>query len=315
MAGQVWATTGLGGFLANPRLSARIRHAAQPMMRFRQFIRPEPGYGAHKSDKVLFDRISNVAVGGGTISELSKMPEDSVSITQGTVTVNEYGNSIPFTGKLDQLSEFNVDNILQKALMNDMAKVLDRAVGQVFQACQVKATPTGTTAAPTTTFDEDGTISTAATRDLQSFDVKEVVDRMKSVYFTPKYDGENYICITSVGGARALKDDPDWEDAAKYGEPERLFAGEIGRYYGVRFVEEANVLSNTMGTSGFKGEQIYFGEDPAVEGVAVPEELRVKIPQDYGRDQGIAWYSLLGWALTFSTANAGEAKVVQMTST
>lgn len=315
MAGQIWASTGLGGFLANPRLSAKIRHAAQPMLRFRQFIRPEPGYGAHKSDKILFDRVSNVAVGGGAISELSKMPEDNVTLTQGTVTVNEFGNSIPFTGKLDQLSEFNVDNVLQKALMNDMAKVLDKQVGGTFRLCQVKATPTGTIAAPVVTFNETGTVAVAATRDLQAFDVKEIVDRMKSVYFTPKYDGENYICITSVGGARTLKDDPDWEDSAKYGEPERLFAGEVGRYYGVRFVEESNLLTNVLGTTSFKGEQIFFGEDPVIEGVALPEELRVKVPVDYGRDLGIAWYALLGWALTFGTANPGEAKVIQVTST
>lgn len=315
MAGQVWASTGLGGFLANPRLSAKIRHASQPMMRFRQFIRPEPGYGAHKSDKILFDRISNVVVGGGSISELSKMPEDNVTITQGNVTVNEFGNSIPFTGKLDALSEFNIDNIIQKALMNDMAKVLDKQVGTTFQTCQVKATPRGTLASPSVQFDEAGSATTAAQRDISAFDVKEIVDRMKSVYLVPKYDGENYICICSVGFARALKDDPDWEDAAKYGEPERLFAGEIGRYYGVRFVEETNLLTNTLKATGFKGEAIFFGEDPVVEGVAVPEELRVKIPQDYGRDEGIAWYFLGGWSVTFATANAGEAKIIHVTST
>lgn len=314
MAGQVWATNALGGYLANPKLSAKIRHASQPMMRFRQFVRPEPGYGAHKSDKILFDRVSNVAVGGGTISELSKMPEDSVSITQGNVTVNEYGNSIPFTGKLEMLSEFNVDNVVQKALMNDMAKVLDRAVGTVFKTCMVKATPRGTAGAPTVQFDEGGTATTAAQRDIMAFDVKEIVDRLKSTYLTPKYDGENYIAICSVGFARALKDDPDWEDAAKYGEPERLFAGEIGRYYGVRFIEETNVLTNTLKSTGFKGEALFFGEDPAVEGVAVPEELRVKIPQDYGRDQGVAWYFLGGWSLTYATANAGEAKIIHVTT-
>ena len=35
MAGQLWATNSLGGFLANPTLSRQIRHLAQPMMKFR----------------------------------------------------------------------------------------------------------------------------------------------------------------------------------------------------------------------------------------------------------------------------------------
>lgn len=312
---QFWGAVAQGGYLANPDLSKKIRHASQPMLRARQFVRAEPGYGKNKSDRILFNRISNVVTGGGPINELEKMPEDQFQISQGQVIVNEYGNSIPYTGKLEALSEFNVDNIVQKALRNDMAKILDGAVIDELQTSMVKSIPTGTVAAPTTTFDEDGTVSTAATRDTQAFDIKEIVDRLKSTYLTPKYDGENYICLCSVGLARALKDDPDWEDAAKFGEPERLFSGEVGKYYGVRFVETTNDLTNTLGTTAFKGEGIFFGEDPIVEGVAVPEELRVKIAVDYGRDPGIAWLYLGGWSLTYDSAAAGENKSIHHTST
>lgn len=311
--GQTWAPDSTGGYLANDVLSKKIRHRSQPLMRFRQFTREEPGYGKGKGDTVLFDRIANVAVGGGTISELAKMPEDSVSISQGTVTVNEYGNSVPWTGKLETLSSFSVDSIIGKALRNDMAKVLDDAVGTEFQTAKVKAVTSGTDIAPTTTFET--TLATTANRDAQAADIKNIIDEMKSTYLTPMYDGQNYMCIGSVGFARALKDDPDWEDAAKYGDPERLFSGEIGRYYGCRFMEETNVLANKVGAAAtYKGEAVFFGEDPIVEAVAVPEELRAKIPTDYGRDKGLAWYALLGWSLTYDTGTAGESKIVHLTS-
>jgi len=39
MAGQYWQVNTAGGYLANPRLSRTIRHAAQPLMKFRQFVR------------------------------------------------------------------------------------------------------------------------------------------------------------------------------------------------------------------------------------------------------------------------------------
>lgn len=312
MAGQTWSPDASGGYLANDTLSKKIRHAAQPLMRFRQFVRKEPGYGKGKGDTVLWNRISNVSTGGGTISELSKMPEDNVTIGQGSCIVNEYGNSVPYTGKLEALSEFSVDNIVMKALKNDMAKTLDAACGAIFQSIPIHYVATGTAANPTNSFET--TLSTSMARDIQAFDVKEVIDAMKSTYTIPPYDGENYVCICSVGFARALKDDSDWEDAAKYGDPERLFAGEVGRYYGCRFVEETNVLSNNLNTS-YKGEAVFFGEDPVIEAVAVPEEIRAKIPTDYGRDKGLAWYFLGNWALTYGTSStAGETKGIVVES-
>ena len=37
MAGQVWQTNALGGFMWSPNLSRKLRTALQPMVRFRQF--------------------------------------------------------------------------------------------------------------------------------------------------------------------------------------------------------------------------------------------------------------------------------------
>jgi hypothetical protein len=56
---------------------------------------PEPGYGKNKSDRIEFNRISNVNQKGGKISETQKIPETGVTISKGAVIVDEYGNSIP----------------------------------------------------------------------------------------------------------------------------------------------------------------------------------------------------------------------------
>lgn len=313
--GQSWSPDGSGGYLANDVLSKKLRHNSQPMMRARQFVRKEAGYGKNKGDTLLFDRIANVATAGSTIAELEKMPETNFAITQGSVVVSEYGNSVPWTGKLESLSEFSVNNIVLQALKNDMAKVLDAAAMTELQTCKIKYIPTGVEAVPTSTWDTDGTVSTAATRDIQAFDVKEVIDYFKGTLFAQPFDGENFVCIASVGFARALKDDPDWEDASKYGDPERLFSGEVGRYYGCRFVEDTNTLDSTIGSTAYKGEAIFLANDPLIEAVACAEEMRSKIPTDYGRDRGLAWYFLGNWSLTYDTATAGEAKVIHCTST
>ena len=80
-------------------------------------------------------------------------------------------------------------------------------------------------------------------------------------------------------------------------------------------IEETSSLLTVLGTVSFKAEFVAFGADPVIEGVALPEEVRAKIPEDYGRSKGLAWYSLLGWSLTWDTGSPGEAKVVHVTST
>ncbi len=307
---QRWAVAAEGGYLAAPELSKQLRYAAQPLMRFRQYVRAIPGHGRKKGDTILFDRVSNVQTPGRRISELEKMPETGVTISQGSLVVDEYGNAVPFTGKLEDLSQFDVEDILMRTLRDDAAKTLDTQVGNTFRACRVVATPNTSG----TVFSETGSPGGTANKSVDSAFIKDVVDEMKAKYLVPPYDGENYIAIVSVKAARKIKDSTDFVEAAKFGDPERLFAGEIGRYYGVRFIEETNVLSGTLGTTSFNGEMIVFGQDPVVEGIVVPLELRAKVPTDYGRDKGLAWYYMGGWALTWDTAKPGEAKVVRVWS-
>jgi hypothetical protein len=84
-------------------------------------------------------------------------------------------------------------------------------------------------------------------------------------------------------------------------------SGEIGRYENCRFVEQSNILKGVSndGTAWSNGlsDWIYvFGEDTVMEGVVIPEEIRAKIPTDYGRSKGVAYYALIGWGIVQQTA-------------
>jgi hypothetical protein len=72
--------------------------------------------------------------------------------------------------------------------------------------------------------------------------------------------------------------------------------GEVGRYYKSRVVLDTHSMDGSIGASSVTGEAYWFGEDAVMEAVAVPEEIRVKVPTDYGRSLGIAWYAILGFA-------------------
>jgi len=58
---------------------------------------------------------------------------------------------------------------------------------------------------------------------------------------------------------------------------------------------------------------VIFGEDPVREIVAIPEEVRAKLPEDYGRDKGIAWYAMLGWGRVWDFSADSEEHIVLIT--
>lgn len=321
MAGQLWQVSADGGYFANAKLSKSLRNASQPMMKFRQFTRKESGIGKGKGDTLDFNKISNIQNQGGQITELQRMPESKFLIRRGQLTMAEYGNSIPYTGKVDTLSEFSVSNVITKALRDDMAKVMDIAVADVMTGGKLCYIPTSLTGG---TWDVDGTPSTAATVNLNLAHIRELVDALKTGTFgsgnvgnpVPPYDGENYVMIASVKALRGIKNDPDFEEIKKYADPESLLTGEVGRIEGVRFVESnhASALSNGVGTGSVLGEAVIFGAEPVIEAVAVPEEIRRKLSTDYGRDLGIAWYSLLGFARVWDFTTDGEDHIIRITS-
>ena len=59
----------------------------------------------------------------------------------------------------------------------------------------------------------------------------------------------------------------------------------------------------------------FFGNDTVAEAIAVPEEMRGKIPTDYGRSKGVAWYYLGGFGIVHNSTTApGNARVVKWDS-
>ena len=111
MAGQVWNTDTLGGFMYSDELSDYLRTELQPMSRFRQFCDIKEAKGKNKGDLFNWNIYSDVADDGNTILETETMPETNFTISQGQLTITEYGNSVPYTKKLDDLSKHPVKEV------------------------------------------------------------------------------------------------------------------------------------------------------------------------------------------------------------
>ena len=308
MSQQLWATNSLGGYLGNSVLSKQIRHAAQPIMKFRQFVDAEGAVGKNRNDTYLFNKISNISTAGGTLVETATIPKRNYTIKQGQLTITEYGNAIPFTLKAQTLAQVSVPDIVKTVLRNDLAKVLDSAAAAQFKTADYKATVSNTA---TTTFGSAGAAVATSSGSMSDKNVRDVIDRMKTLNI-PRYDGSNYICIASTNSLRGLYD--FFESKIMQTDARPLASGEVGTYYATRFIEETNVLVNTLGSGSTDGEAVFFGADAVREGIAIPEEIRIDLPKDFGRDQGIAWYYLGGFVKTWDYSTDGETHIIHLTS-
>jgi len=312
--GQVWGTANLGGYMYSDELSDTLRHALQPMIRYRQHCDAKDAMnkGKKKGDTYNWNVYSDIADQGTVLAEGSTMPESQYTIVQGSLTVTEYGNSVPFTEKLDNLSKHSVEEVIDKVLKNDAAKAFDLAAQAQFQLSPLVCYPTAA-GAGNMLFQTDGAL--ASTEDnaaaMDKYHVKDIVDYMKERNI-PTYAGGDYFCIARPTTFRTLKN--DMEALHQYVEIgfRMIMNGEIGRYEGVRFIEQTNIPSQGWTTHGVSDLAHFFGADTVAEAIVVPEEIRGKIPTDYGRSKGIAWYYLGGFGLVHT--DASNARIVRWES-
>lgn len=315
MPQQVYSVSTLGGNHSVPYLTDRLRSISQPMFRLRQFCDVKEAIGKKRGDTWLFDKSGNVATQGGTLVETQTIPETQFITNQGTGTITEYGNSVPWTGKLDALGQFQLEPVIEQKLRDDMVKVMESAAATEFTRTQYIAVSTATNGVVITT---NGTATATAQADGSAQNTRSIVDFMKK-RLIPKFDGRNYICVASVSYLSGLHADTGtggWVDISKYTDTYagNIFRGEVGEFYMTRFVEETGFLSNTIGNGSTRGQAVFFGSDNVYEAVSIPEEIRVKNSMDYGRDMGLAWYALLGWKIVWDYAVDNEQHIVFVTS-
>ena len=137
-----------------------------------QFCDARDAGGKNKGETFTWDIVNNVATAGGTLVETNTMPETQFTIAQATLTITEYGNSVPYSGKLEALSKFTVRQPIMQALKNDAKKTYDRAAWTQFDRAMLRYV--GTTTA-TGNFYTNGTTTGTNTSALNTTDRKSVV--------------------------------------------------------------------------------------------------------------------------------------------
>lgn len=304
-------------------LSKFLRYSAQPMLKFRQFADVKDAMGKEQGDSFNFPKVANVSGPGGRIVETNTVPQASQTITKGTLTITEYANSIPFTFKIDVLSQFDLERIVETGLRDDMVKIVDAGVEERFNECKLRYVATGTAAGTTTT---DGTATATNNSVLNEHHIRKMRLELEKRN-VPMLDGDTYAFVGSLEAVESLNGAMVSINQYTQVGYEKILNGEQGMIHGVRIVRDNNATRLTydldnpgtaataktnFDTNGLSGEGYMFGRDTVMEGVAVPEQVRAKEVTDYGRSKGLAWYFLGGWALIWD--DEPNAKIIKFDS-
>lgn len=333
MSGQIWSVADEGGYLWAPNLSEYLRLQNLPVVKFRQLCDVKendadgkPLVGKGRGDKWYWNVFTKLTTKGRAIDETERMPSGSFKVTQYSGTMSEYGNSVDYTGKLDDLSEQPIKEIIRKVLKLDVAEAFDVAAHAQFDQTLLWVAPDSGTSDSLITTGTDGVPTVTNAIAFRKGHVEPISTFMKERNI-PAYESGDYLAIGRPSTFISLKS--DLEGIQTYTETGlvQIKNGEIGRYRGVRFIEQTHIPAGgaydsttynpSTGTAdawnNAKSDWIYFmGADTVAEGVAVPEEIRGKIPDDYGRGRGIAWYALEGFGL--SHPDAQNARIVKWDS-
>lgn len=327
MSGQLWAVPAEGGYLYSDQLSDTLRMQVQPLTKFRQLCDAKDGTekGLGRGESFTWDVVTPLARRGTRLVETEAMPESGFTIRQGSLTVTEFGQAVPYTAKLTSMAKKDVVTIIDKALKNDARLCFDAEAYMQFDATPLTVAPTGGTSTTALTLETTGCTVTNNV-EMGKNHLKALSDVMKERNIPP-YIGDDYGGIGHPTTFRTVKN--DLEAIHIYTETGlgRIMRGEIGRYESFRLIEQNSVpKGGAVDSTTFDPVQgvadawnnaksswaYFFGEDTVTEAVCIPEEIRAKLAGDYGRSKGIAWYYLGGFGLVHSDAT--NARIVKWES-
>lgn len=149
-------------------------------------------------------------------------------VTAITATVVQYGGYITLTDMLNLTAYDNQMQEVMKILASQAGQVSDKITRDVLAGGTNVSYAGGKTA-------RTGTGGLTASDVLTIEDIKKAVRKLKRV--NAKTINGSYVAIVHPDVVYDLMSDSEWVDANHYAGSERIFNGEIGKMYGVRFIE------------------------------------------------------------------------------
>jgi N4-gp56 family major capsid protein len=295
-----------------------------PVLRFEQFAVKKTELGVQPGLTINFMRYSNLAVDqtvGATLDEGVRMEPVSLSASQIQITVGEQGQALAVTELLLNASFDDVMASSSRLLGRHMAQSMDIQARNTLYKTAIPFAG-GSAVPPNVVF---GRKTLGATRgSIAPYDGGTLGDASNPGYLSPATIkdaveilagqniprlGDTYVCFVHPSQSRALRDWPEFIEVTKYAAPGNFMLGEIGRLYDVVFIETTQVAKATgpadidnsaSGVQTMNAESynaIMIGDNAFGHAIALPVELRDGGVIDFGREHGLAWYSIWGFGM------------------
>jgi N4-gp56 family major capsid protein len=307
--------------------SKEILFQAMPVLRFEQFAVKKTELGVMPGLTINFMRYNNLAVtetgagAGSTLTEGVRMDPVALSASQIQITVTEHGKAVAVTELLLNAAFDDVMASASRLLGRHMAQSMDIEARNTLYANGVPFGG-GSAVAPSVVFGrtaaasrgsispyDAGTLGTASAPGyLSPASIKDAVEVLAGQNI-PRL-GDTYVCFVHPSQSRSLRDWPEFIEVTKYAAPGNFMLGEIGRLYDVVFIETTQVKKglsipadlnpNSAGNQAPGAESysaIMIGDNAFGHAIALPVELRDGGVIDFGREHGLAWYSIWGFGV------------------
>ena len=191
-----------------------------------------------------------------TLTEGTTPTAQNLAMSAITATVKQYGAYVEVSDLLDLTAIDNVISDSSELLGEQLGNVLDMIVRDAMSAT------TNIQYAGGKTTDNDIT----ATQKLTVEEIRKAVRTLKknkARKFTRKGGKPHYICIVDPDAVYDLQSDSLWQDVSKYSNAEQIYDGELGKMFGVVFIETTNakIVENAASPKYGVHQTFVFGAD------------------------------------------------------
>ena len=269
-------------------------------------------YGQKKSipkregSTVNFRRFNSLSPATTPLAEGVTPSGSNLSITEVTATVQQYGDYVTISDWVDMTG---IDPVLTETieLLGEQAgETLDEIVRDVV-------------AAGTNVLYSDGASRADVNSNITATLIKKARRFMKRNNVKP-VTGNEYIGIIHPDVAYDIMGLSEWTNANQYAGSQKIFDGEIGKLYGVRFIETSK--APIFEGEGANGKDVYgtivLGKGgygiPDIAGSSKPETI-VKQKGSAGTGDPLNQRATAGWKAALTAVRLQELAILRIETT
>jgi len=280
--------------------------ALRPEMYFDQFADVQATNATNPGASIKFTVFADLAAATTPLGEAEDVTPVSMSDSQVTVTLEEYGNATVTTAKLRASSFMPVDPVAAQAVGYNAGLSIDTLARDILQAGTNVIYATGGAQTATTR------VSMKVDQTLTIKDIRKAVAQLRSAN-VPTING-NYMGFIHPDvqfDLMSATDAAGWRDAYKYTDATPLINGEIGQIDGVRFIASprAPLFTNVFNGAGAAGTgdsygTLIMGRQALAKGISLGGEYGAQPSIVYGtvtdllkRFRPVGWKHFVGYAV------------------